>query len=158
MSILDDPVQLLEVEHAIWQMHSNKAAGPTQRFWNGYHSNGLCYSAYYSVQFFIEAFIIDNAIISKTRDYVYLGPPWLTFPLQRKWACMSRWKINTYLSTRPFIARNYDVPYCVKDKVRQCALNAAIFCGCETWLCRNVKFAESAYHTTLKLMLGVRET
>lgn len=55
-----------------------------------------------------------------------------------------------------FIMKNKEVPYIVKNKVRESALMSALFYGCESWLCNDLRAAETVHATTLKLMLGVR--
>ena len=57
-----------------------------------------------------------------------------------------------------FLTKNYDAPWQAKYKVWDSAVKSALFFSCQTWLTNNLRFAESVYNNTLKLLLGVRNT
>ena len=105
-----------------------------------------------------EPFILDEVVIEHTDIYVYLGTPISNEPVAQQVSRHLHMKNPHVLKFSSFISRNYDAPFSVKEKVRQCALNAAIFYSCETWLGKNLRPAESAYNSTLKMELGVRIT
>ena len=57
-----------------------------------------------------------------------------------------------------FLDKNREAPYTVKRTVWQAALLASMMYSCDTWLCSDLRPAESVYNGTLKQLSGVRET
>jgi hypothetical protein len=101
---------------------------------------------------------LDEVSIEHTGKYVYLGTPITNESVTCQITKHIKMKSSHTLKFSSFISRNRDAPFIVKNKVWNSALNTAIYYGCETWLCNNIKIAETAYQTTLKLLLGVRNT
>ena len=105
-----------------------------------------------------QHFSIDGVIIEHQAEYIYLGTPILNTTVAQQVKRHIELKNSHLLKFFSFLSKNSDAPFKVKDKVRQSALNAAILYGCETWLCDNVRPAETAYMAALKHQLGVRTT
>lgn len=105
-----------------------------------------------------DPFIVDDVVIEHCEEYIYLGTPINNESIADQVKRHIKWKNSHLLKFSSFLTKNYDVPFSVKNKVRQCALNTALFYSCETWLCHDLKAADSTYLTSLKQMLGVRTT
>ncbi len=103
-------------------------------------------------------FVLDNATISQTESYTYLGAhisnDTVTNQVKKHITCKSS-HLRKFTS---FLTRNSECPYSVKRRVWNSALNAATLYSCETWLTTNLRAAETPYNTSLKQMLGVRST
>ena len=57
-----------------------------------------------------------------------------------------------------FVKKNPDFPFPVKHKVLSSALLAAILYGCESWFVNNVMDVNKLYISSIKTLLGVRQT
>ena len=105
-----------------------------------------------------EAITLDNIVISHMDSYVYLGTPMSNSPLGHQVQDHLHRKNAHVIKFLSFLSRNRDVPYHVKEKVWCSALTSAILYSCESWLCSDLRSAETPYMSTLKQMLGVRST
>ena len=103
-------------------------------------------------------FQLGDAVIQYTDKYKYLGT-WITNkPMAEQIKAHIIAKKPQSLKFSSFLHKNIDAPYMVKRKVWQSALLASIFYSAESWLCNDLRSAESLYYSTLKQMLGVRAT
>jgi hypothetical protein len=103
-------------------------------------------------------FHMGDAVIEYTEKYKYLGA-WISnanVSDQMKMHITS--KRPQTLKFAAFLHKNPGAPYPVKRTVWQAALLASVMYSCDTWLCADLRAAESVYNSTLKQMLGVRET
>ena len=57
-----------------------------------------------------------------------------------------------------FLLKNIDAPYHVKRTVWQSAVTSAILHSCESWLTADTGAVEKPYMSTLKQLLGVKQT
>jgi len=57
-----------------------------------------------------------------------------------------------------FFFKNQDMPFVMKKKALDAAFSAALLYGCEAWLNVSLKQVEKLYHTSVKSLLGVRNT
>ena len=57
-----------------------------------------------------------------------------------------------------FLNKNSDFPFFVKHKVMNSALLSAILYGCESWLIDNIRPMNKLYVSSIKALLGVRQT
>ena len=57
-----------------------------------------------------------------------------------------------------FLRENYNAPLCMKEKVLDACVTAAVLHNSETWGNANLSALESLYRKALKYMLGVRKT
>ena len=57
-----------------------------------------------------------------------------------------------------FVKKNPDFPFPVKHKVLSSAMLAAILYGCESWFVNNVMDVNKLYISSIKTLLGVRQT
>ena len=105
-----------------------------------------------------QPFHLNEVTIEPATKYVYLGTPITCESITHQVNMHIKMKMSHTLKFSSFIYKNWDAPFIVKEKVWKSALNSAMFYGCETWLCNNTKTAEATYSTTLKLLLGVRNT
>ncbi len=103
-----------------------------------------------------EAFILGDAVISHTEEYVYLGSIFSSTTIAQQITAHIDAKQNHVRKFTSFITKNNDAPFSVKKLVWESALKGAILYGCESWMCDNVRSAAQPYITTLKLLLGVR--
>ena len=101
-------------------------------------------------------FIIDGVVVSLTDVYTYLGSDISIDSLPNQLKLHFKSKFCNVLKFYTFCYKNSDAPFHVKKTVWESAVKSAIFYSSETWLCKNLRAAESAYMSTLKCMLGVR--
>ena len=101
-------------------------------------------------------FIIDGVVVSVTNAYTYLGSDISMDSIPNQMKLHFKSKYCNVLKFYAFCYKNSDAPFHVKRTVWDSAVKSAIFYSSETWLCKNLSAAESAYMATLKCMLGVR--
>ena len=105
-----------------------------------------------------ESFDLGNTIISHVECYNYLGTPISAKPIAAQVKEHLKSKSGHLFKFYSFLRRNDCAPYSVKRKVWNSALCSALFYSCESWFTKDLREAETAYHSSLKCMLGVRMT
>lgn len=101
---------------------------------------------------------IDDIVIKKAAEYIYLGTPISCQPLVTQIRNHIKSKMpHTYKFTS-FLYKNSDCPYTVKKKVWRSALLASLFYSSETWLTSDLRPADSPYNSMLRQLLSVRNT
>ena len=103
-------------------------------------------------------FTIDDMYIEHTRSYVYLGTPISSETIAKQVKQHLQQKMPHMFKFISFLNKHQDLPFCIKQQVWNSAIKSAIFYSCETWLMTDYKQAETIYMTTLKSMLGCRNT
>ncbi len=101
-------------------------------------------------------FVLGDVIIEHTDSYVYLGSQISISSVAQQVKDHIKSKASHVFKFTSFLTKNNDAPFCVKYTVWDSALKSAIFYGCETWLTKDLKAAESVYLSSLKQMLSVR--
>ena len=102
--------------------------------------------------------VLQNITIRHTESYVYLGATISNNPISVQVKTHISQKQAHIMKFYSFLSKNSDAPFIVKKKVWESALRSAIFYGSETWMTRDLKATESPYLSTIKQMLGVRQT
>ena len=106
----------------------------------------------------LSPFILDEVIISHILQYIYLGTVISMSPIHMQVQAHIREKASNVMKFHTFLSKNTDAPYHVKRHVWDCALVSSIFYSSETWLTNDLSSPETAYMSTLKHLLGVRNT
>ena len=104
----------------------------------------------------ISPFVIGDSTIEMCTTYTYLGAIISAETIVQQIKTHINAKMCHVYKFYSFLARNTDAPFHVKRKVWEAALSSSLLYSCETWLCNNIKTAETVYMSTLKQMLGVR--
>ena len=103
-------------------------------------------------------FLLENTTINHTESYTYLGATVSDNNIATQVKHHIEMKKSHARKFVSFLTKNSDAPYAVKRKVWTSAMNSSLLYSCETWLGANVQPAENPYISTLKQMLGVRQT
>lgn len=104
-----------------------------------------------------QDFIVQDARVKETDSYTYLGCKITPRSIreQTKTEIGERQKhIHKFTS---FLAKNNDAPYRIKKKVFQCALQASVLYGSETWLVDTTPITNAIFFKPLKQLLGIRQ-
>ena len=99
-----------------------------------------------------------NICMSSTDTYTYLGTPISASPISKQVRDHLQAKSAHVLKFFSFLNKNRDAPFPIKRKVWESALQSTLFYACETWFSNDLRAAETVYSSTLKQMLGVRQT
>ena len=103
-----------------------------------------------------EAFEIENVRICHTMSYTYLGSSISNASINEQVKIHIDSKKGHIRKFSAFLKKNEDAPMKVKRVVLESALKGAILYGCESWLCGNMRVANTALLYAQKQMLGVR--
>ena len=106
----------------------------------------------------LEPFDLDGTLISHVDCYPYLGTPISVTSIADQTKAHLQSKSGHLFKFYSFLRKNDFAPYAVKRKVWDSALCSALFYSCESWFTKDFRDAETAYHASLKNMLGVRMT
>ena len=105
-----------------------------------------------------QPFKVGDVTVNHTQSYTYLGTPVSIKPISEQVKDHLQMKNRHALKFFSFLQRNCDAPYLVKKTVWSSALKTALFYSCETWMTQDLRAAESVFNSTLKSLLGVRQT
>ena len=105
-----------------------------------------------------DPFRMGEAEIQFTDSYKYLGTLIANKTVKEQMKMHLQSKRSQTLKFAAFLHKNNDAPFTVKKKVWNAALLASVMYSCDTWLCADLRPAESLYNSTLKELLGVRLT
>ena len=105
-----------------------------------------------------SSFHLDDVEVSHTEQYMYLGTPITTGCITQHVELHLARKASHMFKFNAFLMKNSDAPFPVKRTVWESALKSALFYSCETWLTSDLRSCEKVYMSTLKSLLGVRQT
>ena len=102
---------------------------------------------------------IGSIIMKHCNQYVYLGVIFTSdgsaLSSLKQHVLEKKKHLNKLIM---FFFKNQDMPFVMKKKVLDAAFSAALLYGCEAWLNVSLKQVENLYHTSVKSLLGVRNT
>ena len=94
-----------------------------------------------------------------TNSYTYLGSIFTSDgKILSAVKAHSKDKYKHFLKFVSFTNKNPEFPFVVKHKVLSSAFMASIFYGCESWMTNNVSDMNKLYISSIKVLLGVRQT
>ena len=105
-----------------------------------------------------SAVIMDEVTIAHTEEYIYLGTPISKNTCAKQVQAHVKAKEGHIFKFTSFLLKNIDAPYHVKRTVWQSAVTSAILYSCESWLTADTRAVEKPYLSTLKQLLGVKQS
>ena len=105
-----------------------------------------------------SAVIMDEVTIAHTEEYIYLGTPISKNTCAKQVQAHVKANEGHIFKFTSFLLKNIDAPYHVKRTVWQSAVTSAILYSCESWLTADTRAVEKQYMSTLKQLLGVKQS
>lgn len=104
------------------------------------------------------AVILDEVTIAHTKEYTYLGTEISNNTCAKQLKAHVKAKEGHVFKFTSFLLKNSDAPYHVKHTVWQSAVTSAILYSCESWITTDTRAVEKPYMSTLKQLLGVKQS
>jgi hypothetical protein len=106
-----------------------------------------------------ENISLEQGEIKCANEAVYLGSIITgTGDVNADVAAETKQREKQFSRFQAFLRENYNAPLCVKEKVLDACVTAAVLHNCETWGNANLSSLEALYRKSIKYMLGIRKT